>query len=85
MNKMFETLLTSEIARSIIGFVVGFGIWRHLQREKEIPCNHCEYLVKCGGDVWKYKCNPKGEKIEKFDRPPKYCKYFKERSNDKSD
>ena len=75
---MFESLIATEIARTVVGLAVGFWLWNYLRREEEIPCKRCEHLEIIGGAVYKYECRRKGQ-YNGFDRPPRYCKYFKER------
>lgn len=82
---MLQTILKIYLVMSncliiaVLLFVVPVYIARHF--DKEIPCNHCKYLVQKGGN-WKYTCcRPDMYIHHSFDKAPTYCQYFKEKES----
>lgn len=74
-------MILTEIVLTAIGGLVAVGAALYKAHERSIPCNSCAFLVKKGGGCWKYTCHRESEWSfeDKFDYPPKYCKYYKQK------
>lgn len=72
-------MILIEIVFTVIGGLVAVGAALYKAHERSIPCNSCVFLVKKGGGCWKYTCHRESAwySDDKFDHPPKYCKYYK--------
>lgn len=65
-----------------VGFCVIAGLIFLIVKIATMPkmCDNCKKLVRKGGIGWRYECrydnSEKSGFTERFDRCPKYCKYY---------
>lgn len=74
------TVQTVFMVINLVFAVAAAIIYGVAARKKKIPCYSCKYLAKHGG-AWRFYCEggpmPSKRYPDKFDKPPKYCKYYK--------
>ncbi len=73
------------IANVAIGGIAA-GLYLGIKKlKKPVLCKHCKFLICAGGGAWKYECSL-GETRKfisyGFDKPPEYCKYYKNQEDD---
>lgn len=78
-------ILEYIIANAVIGGIAT-GLYFVIKRlKKPVLCKSCKHLVRVGGGgVWKYECtgNTRTLCTREFDKPPRYCRYYKSLENE---
>lgn len=78
-------MILEEIILVGIGGVVAVCaalVSAHRRKKNNVICRSCEHLVKEGG-YYRYQCDSSETFFsdQRFDIPPKYCRYYKPRKH----
>lgn len=77
MTTVQTVFMVINLAFAVVAAII-YGV---AARKKKILCLSCKHLARYGGgDIWKFHCvgcpGATSDWPEKFDKPPKYCKYY---------